>query len=274
VLARVPVASEITEEASAAAFGVLHLGDHNLSGGLLRDPGEDAYERIAKELADPFGRADLPEILRIVDRNFGSGVYSLRLLFRDERQRILGVILQSVLRQADDVYRELYEEHAPLMRFLSSHGIPQPRGFRLAAELALNTSLRRELEAEQPDVPRLRAVLEEARNVGIELHEDGLGLAVQHTIERLSDAFRANPADLSRLESLESMVALAHSLQFEVDFWKVQNAYYQMLVQLLPGRRREADGGFDDAAKWVERFLALGEKLSVQVDAPPVPSAP
>ena len=273
-LGRVRVASEITGEASAAAFGVLHLGDHNLSGGLLRDPGEGAYERIAKELADPFGRADLPEILRIVDRNFGSGVYSLRLLFRDERQRILGVILQSVLRQADDVYRELYEEHAPLMRFLSSHGIPQPRGFRLAAELALNTSLRRELEAEQPDVPRLRAVLEEAHNVGIELHEDGLGLAVQHTIERLSDAFRGNPADLSRLESLESMVALAHSLQFEVDFWKVQNAYYQMLVQLLPGRRREADGGFDDAAKWVERFLALGEKLSVQVEAPAIPSAP
>jgi alpha-amylase/alpha-mannosidase (GH57 family) len=274
VLGRARVASEITGEFSAVAFGVLHLGDHNLSGGLLRDPGEDAYERIARELADPFGRADLPEILRIVDRNFGSGVYSLRLLFRDERQRILGVILQSVLRQADDVYRELYEEHAPLMRFLSSHGIPQPRGFRLAAELALNTRLRRELEAEQPDVPRLRAILEEARNVGIELHENGVGLAVQHTIERLSDAFRGNPADVSRLESLESMVALAQSLRFEVDFWKVQNAYYQMLVQLLPGRRREADRGFDDAAKWVERFLALGEKLSVKVDAPAVPPAP
>jgi hypothetical protein len=57
-------------------------------------------------------------------------------------------------------------------------------------------------------------------------------------------------------------------LPFEVDFWKVQNGYYQLLVQLLPARRREADGGFDDAARWVERFLALGEKLSVKVDAP------
>ena len=269
-MGRVGIASEITGESASVAFGVLHLGDHNLSGGLLRDPDEDAYARIAAELADPFGSADLPEILRIVDRNFGSGVYALRLLFRDERQRILGVILQSVLRQADDVYRKLYEEHAPLMRFLSSHGIPQPRGFRMAAEAALSTSLRRELEAEEPDVARLQAILEEARTVGIDWHEDGLGLAVQHTIERLSDGFRGNPADLARLEGLEGMVDLAHALQFEVDFWKVQNAYYRMLVQLLPGRRREADGGFADAAQWVDRFLALGEKLSVNVESPSI----
>jgi hypothetical protein len=68
---------------------------------------------------------------------------------------------------------------------------------------------------------------------------------------------------------LESFIfqSLARGLPFEVDFWKVQNAYYQMLVQLLPARRREAEGGFEDARKWVERFLSLGEKLSVKVDA-------
>ena len=266
-LGRATVTSEITGESARVAFGVLHLGDHNLSGGILKDPGEEAYERLAADLAEPFNRADLPEILRMVDRNFGSGAYSLRLLFRDERQKVLGVILGSVLAAADTVYRDLYEEHAPLMRFLSSHGIAQPRGFRLAAELALNTSLRRALEADEPDVLRLQAILGEARNVGIELHEDGLGFAVQHTVERLAEAFRGNPADLAKLESLEGIVSLARGLPFEVDFWQVQNAYYQMLVQLLPARRREAEGGFEDARKWVERFLSLGGKLSVKVDA-------
>ena len=104
--------------------------------------GRSAYEKLAAEIAEPFRRADLTEILRTVDRHFGSGVYTLRLLFRDEQQQVLGRILRSVLGAADTVYRELYEEHAPLMRFLSSHGIAQPRGFRMAAELALNTSLR------------------------------------------------------------------------------------------------------------------------------------
>jgi len=189
----------------------------------------------------------------------------LRLLFGDEQKQVLGVILGSVLAEADAVYRQLYQEHEPLMRFLSSHGVVPPRGFRLAAELALNTSLRQALEAEEPEASRVQAILEEARNVGIELHEDGLGLAVEKTLERLTEALRGDPSDLERLESLDRMVSLAQSLKFEVDFWKVQNAYYQMLVQLLPRRRREADGGFEDAAKWVERFLALGEKLSVKV---------
>ncbi len=264
-LGRARVTSGITEESETVAFGVLHLGDHNLSGGILKYPGEESYERLLAEIAEPFRRADLTEILRTVDRNFGSGVYSLRFLFRDEQQHVLGVILRSVLAEADAVYRQLYEEHAPLMRFLSSHGIAQPRGFRMAAELALATALRAELEAEQPDVGRLSAILEEAGDVGITFHEDGLGRAFQQTLERLSDALRANPRDLELLENLEGVVTLSRSLPFEVDFWKVQNSYYGMLLLVLPEARKAAEGGQEESRRWVERFLSLGDKLSVRV---------
>ena len=275
VLGQARVRSEITAESEDVAFGVLHLGDHNLSGGAIRFPGKVEYEKLVAEIAEPFRKADLTETLRTVDRHFGSGVYTLRLLFRDEQQQVLGRILRSVLGAADTVYRELYEEHAPLMRFLSSHGIPQPRGFRMAAELALNMSLRQELEAEAPDPARLSAILEEARNVGVTLHEDGLGLAVEHALERLADGLRGSASDLARLEELEAVVDLGRQMPFEVDFWKVQNAYYGLLRSLLPSRQREAEAGFEDARRWVERFLALGKKLSVKVgEEPPAPAAP
>jgi alpha-amylase/alpha-mannosidase (GH57 family) len=259
------VRSEITGEAESVAFGVLHLGDHNLSGGAIRFPGDADYGELVSGIEDPFRRADLTETLRAVDRRFGSGVYTLRLLFRDEQQRVLGLILQSVLGATDAVYRELYEEHAPLMRFLSSHGIGQPRGFRLAAELALNMRLRRALEEEAPDPSRLSSVLDEARDVGIALHEDGLALAVELALERLADGLRANPSELSRLEELEAVVDLARQLPFEVDFWKVQNAYHRLWKSFLPGRTREADAGFEDARRWVERFRSLGRKLAMNV---------
>ena len=268
-IGRARVTSEITGESARVAWGVLHLGDHNLSGGLLRSDQLDAFEKAEEELAALFRRADLPEILRAVDRSFGSGDrYALQLLFRDEQQQVLGEILRSVLDEADDVYRRLYEEHAPLMRFLSSHGISPPRGFRMAAEQALNTRLRRELEDVEPDVARLEAVLEEARNVGVTLHEDGLGRAFERTVDRLATELRARPGDAERLANLEGIVALAKHLPFEVDFWKVQNAYYQMSRSVLPARRREADAGFEDARAWVERFLALGAGLAVKVEDP------
>ena len=121
------------------------------------------------------------------------------------------------------------------MRFLSSHGIAPPRGFRLAAELALNTRLRRALEEETPDPSRLSSVLEEARDVGISLHEDGLALAVELALERLADGLRANPAALERLEELEAVVDLARQLPFEVDFWKVAERLLRALEE-LPAR--------------------------------------
>ena len=265
-LGRATVSSEITGESQEVAFGVLHLGDHNLSGGILRSREPGAYERATAELAEPFRRADLAEILRIVDRHFGTGVYALRLLFRDEQRQVLGIILRSVLTEADGVYRQLYEDNAPLMRFLSTHGIAQPRAFRLAAELALATELRRALEEPEPDLARMREVLQEAADTGVTLHEDGLGLTVQHAVERLAEALRANPADLGRLEALEELARLARTLPFEVDFWKVQNAYYQMLLRTLPARRRESEAGVEEARKWVERFLALGKSLVMKMD--------
>ena len=79
---------------------------------------------------------------------------------------------------------------------------------------------------------------------------------------------------MTRLEELEAVVDLARQLPFEVDFWKVQNAYYRAAPHLLPGRRREAEAGFEDARRWVERFLALGEKLSVKVGGAPPAAAP
>ncbi len=272
-LGRALVRSLVTGEAREMAYGVLHLGDHNLSGGAAPFPGEAEYAALVDEIAAPFQRADLTETLRRVDRRFGSGVYTLRLLFRDEQQRVLGRILSTVLSAADAVYREVYEEHAPLMRFLSSHGISQPRGFRMAAELALNTSLKEALEAPSPEPARLAAILEEARDVGVALHEDGLGLSVSHTLERLAEGLRGDPADLARLEELEAVVDLARQLPFEVDFWQVQNVYYRLLRSLWPGGRREAETGSEDARKWTKRFLALGEKLSVKTTGDPVEPA-
>jgi len=269
-LGRARISSTITEETERFAFGALHLGDHNLSAGVIVDPDPERWEALVSDLSEPFRSADLTEILRRADRQFGSELYALRRLFRDEQQRVLAVILRSALAEADASYRSLYEEHSPLLRFLAGRGIPPPRGLKIAAELALATAVRHELEEDEPDAARLTAVLEEAGGAGIRLHEEGVGLAVEQSVERLAEALRAAPGDLGKLDALERMVALARTLPFEVDFWKVQNAYYRMMRESLPESRRACETGREDACRYVERFLALGEKLSVRVE--PVPA--
>ena len=277
-LGRVRVTSTITEESERIVYGVLHLGDHNLSGGVARFTTEEEYESLVEEISGAFSSADLTESLRLVDRRFGRGVYSLRLLFHDEQRQVVRVLLQSALAQTDAVYRRLYEEHAPLMRFLSGHGVRQPRGFAMAAERALSTSLREALDVPAPDIARLRAILEEAEHAGIVLHEDGLGLSLGQAVERLSNELASGPEDVARVEALEAVVTLARSLPFDVDFAKAQNAYYALARSALPAMKSSAASGSAAAAQWVARFLGLGEKLSVRAGAddaaPAVPGAP
>src|SRR5207249_11334107 len=78
-------------------------------------------------------------------QHFGE-TYSLRSIFHDDQRKILNVILKSTLAEAEAVYRQIYETHAPMMRFVSDLRIPLPRAFSIAAEFAINSSVRTAFE--------------------------------------------------------------------------------------------------------------------------------
>ncbi len=264
-LGRATIASEITRESAKVAFGVLHLGDHNVSGGIREFQGDEAFAALSGEIVDVFKGADLPAMFRAVDRHFGAGTYSLKLLFRDEQRKILNTILERTLADAESAHRQLYEQHGALMRFLSDMGVPLPRPFHAAAELALNAALRRALDSEDLDPAHVKGLLEEAGAIRIPLDAAGLGYTLRKTVGRLAEDFRAAPADLSRLRRLDAAVELGRSLPFEVVFRKTQDIYYGILQSVYPDILRRARGGDPDAVSWVETFAALGDRLSVRI---------
>ncbi len=265
-LGRARFTSRITGESVLQSFGVMHFGDHNVNGGLREFRGEEAYQSLVQEISDTFSRADLPEVIRLLDRNFGKNIFSLRSLFRDDQRRILNQILDSSLSNATAVYRQLYEQNAPLMRFLVDLGNPLPKSFQAAAEFSLNRSLRDALVAEEPPLDRVQSLLEETKGLKIPLDEVSLGYALKETIERMSAKFSAQPEDLGLLQKLESLAALAHSLPFPVDLWNVQNIYFRVGQEAYPQFRSGAEKGEDPAKTWVSHFMSLGDKLYCRVE--------
>jgi alpha-amylase/alpha-mannosidase (GH57 family) len=266
VLGRARVRSEVTWEAAEVSFGVLHMGDHNLAGGVREFRGEEAYEKLVQQISETFQRGDLPESIRTVADHFGPGTYTLKLLFRDEQRRILRRILESALEEADATYRQLYQHHAPMMSFVTTMGLPLPKRLQVAAEIILNSDLRRLLEADDVDRDRANALLDEAWRAGVPLDGPTLEFAARRTIERLARQFRDDPADLQRLQRFESAVALARSLPFQVNLWLAQNDFYEVLKTVYPEMQANADPSV--TARWVERFRALGENLMVRVPQP------
>ncbi len=269
VIGCVHVVSEITQESDLYSFGALHIADHLMNGGVRLFRGDEDYDILKQELVDPFNRAEFSEVIRILDRHFGDSTYSLRSIFHDDQRKILGRIMKTTLSEAEAVYRQLYETHAPMMRFVSGLGIPLPRAFSMAAEFALNSSLRTLFgDAENLDFNRINALLDEARTDNVPLDGATLEFALRGTIRQVAETFFANPGDLNLMKKLEAAAGVARNLPFEVNVWRTQNRYYELLQKIYPDRLQEAMNGDEGAREWVEHFIALGKNLAVKVEQP------
>ena len=263
LLGRAWFLSEITQERQYLTYGVLHYGDHTVVGGVREHRGEEAFEVMARDATAAFERADFPEAVRMMDRHFGSSNYSLKTLFRDEQRKLLGLILESTLEETAAVYRQVYENHAPLMRFIGDLGVPLPRVLRTTAEFVVNGSLRRLLREETPDPERARTLLDAARREGVPLDGQGLSFELGRSLERLMERFRAAPQDLEPLTLVSSLVGLAAEPPFEVNLSRVQDLYWELLQEVYPERRGAAD---EESRSWATAFRSLGSDLGVSVE--------
>ncbi|MCZ7682160.1 MAG: DUF3536 domain-containing protein [Sandaracinaceae bacterium] len=158
------VRSRVTMEQEDYDFAVLHLGDHNLLGGIR--PFTNAARHVASHsaLSQAFSRADLTEVVRHIERLYDGETFSLRTLFHDEQASLLERLLADRTAAVEEMYESIYQQAAPLMRFLQSLEQPAPPVFRAAAEYTLMARLKRELGSGRDlDLRRVSDLVEEAR---------------------------------------------------------------------------------------------------------------
>jgi len=257
--------SRITHDSSLLSFGVLHFGDHNITGGVREFNGEEEYKRNSQELHQAFSRADTPEVLHLLDRNFDQNIYSLKSLFRDDQRKILDIILSSTLAQAENSLRQQYSEHAPLMKFLADLHVDQPKLFKTLAEFALNSELREALQKDEAMTDRVRNLAQEAATMQVAIDTSNLEFIVRKQTEQRAYAFWRNPAELPSLEQLESAVHRAQSMPFKVNLWKVQNLAAERLDGTLSAMRAQAAQGDENAQAWVSHMDSLADTLGLRV---------
>lgn len=258
VAGRAEVRSRITWESADLSFGVMHLGDHLISGGVRDFAGPSAYEKVVGELTAAFNTGDFTELIREVDRAYGAEKNMLRVLFRDDQRRIVRQILEAPIAEADLAYRQLYENRVPLMHFLAALNFPRPKALQVAAEFTLNEDLRTAIEDEGHNVEKARAILDEIQRMGVPIDATTAEFAMRGKLEGLAAQFRDDSSRADLLEHLLASVELALSLPFHVQFWKVQNDYFEVLKNFYPEARKSPKA----AEKWLQLFTTLGSELS------------
>jgi hypothetical protein len=255
---RVKVTFAVTGNADVISYGVLYTGEHNLNCGVRFFEGQESYEAFVREAKTTFERADFSETMRILDRHFGETHYSLKNLFRDEQFKVLNQILAQTRDEIYNTYRTLTDRYAPLTRFLNTMHAPPLNSLAPAAEFVLNTDLQRLFSNGHPDAERLKSLVQEAQITNIPLEKDALAFTAKKHFERLSDELAKAPEDLEVLQRISDSAALLSALPLSVNLWKPQNVYFQLLHGVLPDMKGRGD---EKSKVWIERFVALGDKL-------------
>ncbi len=260
------VTSVITAESGVFGYGVFHLGGHVINAGVLHYQGEAWYKTMVEELTQTCSSADFTEVIRVLDKHFGSSTYSLKSLFRDEQRVVLDHILKSTMTEIETAYRQLYEHHYPPMRFLSELGGPVPRAFHSAAELIINIDLHHAVNSETIDTAVIKNLVDTADTWHVDLDTDGIGYDFKEKLEKMMVELVNSPDSINVLKSVLDAVTLARDMPFTVDLWKVQNLYWDMLQGIYSVFNKKADNKDPQAMEWIEAFISLGQYLSIRVD--------
>ncbi len=265
---RVAVTSEITHEADQLSYCVLYFGDHAFNGGVRAFRGDDAFGAMRDEAAAHFRAGDFADVVRLMDRHFGTNNYSLHDLFRDEQRKILGQVAQAAVDEHQAAYERMYGDIRGLMAVLAESGAPLPLPFIAAAEVALNFELRTAFLSEVVNAERVRSLAEDIRRWNIRLFGVDLEFQVRHRVEAMMRRLSGDPGNRELMAEVRKIVELLHLLPLDVTLWQIQNDYFRTArmayLDYLLRLRAEEDG---DARLWIEEFRALGEALRFTINA-------
>ncbi|MGA2851564.1 MAG: DUF3536 domain-containing protein [Terracidiphilus sp.] len=265
-LGRAHIASAITGEHQTFSFSVLHFGDQNITAAVKAYDDADAaeFDEFAKKAADLVQRAYFPEVIRLLDREYGKVDYSLTSLFTDEQRRIVQLILNSTLWDIENTLTTIYEDHASLLHYLSQAGLPKPPALTLAASFAVNAGLRRALESDQVDQAQVRSFLVMAKQDFVPLETATLSYIADQRMKRAMVELQMTTGSLEMLERALGMARTLVELPFDLNLWQAQNIWYE----ILRGTKNSLDPlNADEQARWEKKFNDLGICLSIDTAA-------
>jgi hypothetical protein len=177
---------------------------------------------------------------------------------------VLESILASALDQSETLYRQLYEQRAPIMRYLTDLHIPLPKAFTAAAAFVLNGDLRRALQDKEISTERITTLLNSAKSEGIALDTATLEFAYRQNLERLADSVAKAPS-AAALGKLREATGLLLRLPFAVDLWRVQNIFYLLMQSVYPEMQKHKTEEDQTAQAWVTHFEGLAQNLAIKL---------
>ena len=265
-IGRVRIRSEITWAERNLCFAVLHLGDHNVMGGVAEYRAEETFAEMRKQIKEAFFKSNLTEMIFLLDKHFQTHNYSLWHLFKDDQRKVINQILNVTLKEIEASSRQIYARNYPIMQVINELRMPQPKALAIIMEFVLNFETKGLLDAEQIDLQKLQSLIDEINRWGVKLDRPMLSYVLSKRINARMEKLAQAPENVYLLERLQKVLTILSVLSLELDLWKAQNICFSIGKLLYEEMREKADQNDQLAKKWVDLFVGLEKHLRVKME--------
>ncbi len=257
---RATLVSNLTYSEAGFSFAVLYFGQQNMLGSISLGMNRNDFDAKQSEIASSFSSSNLGDAINSI-QSFGTEPFSFRHLFKDEKRKILQLIMERSLPPVETVIRDYYEDNYQLMTGMLQSDIPVPDGWRNIAQYIINRDLFHFFANGRMNVKKLQQLAHEFARWTVKLTDvPTLSLAAG---ERIFEELKNVDLEKTSLEQVQALLAIIEALDqlsVEPELWKSQNLYYKM----TGGYRR---GEWVYASKdWEAAFLKLGGLLKMRMD--------
>ncbi len=257
------VQSAITLDEESFVCAAIWLGDHNVSCGVKADADKVLFDTIKNGLLENFSKGEVNETILSLPKHFGNNNYSLKDVFKDDRMRILNIIVQDAAKKAEELNEIIYRDNFAFLRFMNEVGEMPPRPFQKAAEIVLNSEIRKKLKTEEIDLESLRKLISDGKALSIEFESDLLSLEASARIADELKKLLEMPIDAKRLEYIDGLIEILNTLPVKLELWHAQNIAFEVAQKIYKPTKEKND---ENSKAWISNFDKLCKSIGIKLD--------
>ena len=227
----VRVSSKITRETVLTDYALIHYGDQNLLCGVRVFQDETNYQTMEQELLDVFSKGEFLEITKLLEKYFGTSLYTLKNIFRDEQRLVINEILKTPLTEAESMYRFFYDNHASIMSYVNNLAIPLPPTLQRTIEHVINSNLKQTIEEDVLNIEKIEQLFVLAEKFHAEFYTTEIEFLLQQKLVEVFKNFKADPFNEDLLKRLIGLLEILNKINLVINPWQVQNIVYNLSLE-------------------------------------------
>lgn len=275
VLGQVKVSSEIIPEENEFLFGVIRSGEDTFRTWVSAKGEGVHFDTLKKRGLESLTKGK-DEMTKTLTSLLGNLTFTTRDTFKEERQMILGKLVENEREEHSRSYAGLFDRTRVAVEALAKEGLEVPFEIRVAAEVTLSERLLHEVRELKGDFKgtvergEIGRIVEEAREHGFELRKEEplriLNELLKEKVESLRENWGTNlSSQAERVEEIMTFLDLTEKWGFQLSKEEAQDLLDEMLDQCVE-EMEKCWWGETPEKPTPPNLISLAEKLGFNID--------